>query len=1085
MKVKHTLLNKTAGIFKTIPALTGNVKLVFKDSDNAKFAQLINNHNYTTLKYSESLPYSSNVATFLKTLAKPYYCKHYDINADSANALKTTYPQQYDYTYQWGARFGVRKDKHRFFAPLWITDKHMPKYFVIMAAKHTGDEVVANKAQTFKIIKTFDLENGLFAKIYDSICKSTQFTNAPMHFNEDYVTCTGINIDTGITTQAKFNAINLAQTEHSLMESESLLTAIFRNNRLILNNLLNLEFEFELEDHADYDIIGMYADDAFSKAIQDPTTNLSNDYANFLSVCQTALHTKSNKHSELKTLSTGDTPNLEPYERLLRRFDSNSVKQLFVNVHRRATFEIRKAIAVGDYVKIVENGKEFKVYCSTVRNQDIFFKFSGELETQMSNLQDAIDRLDTTNIYKLKYAKRVLTIEAINASNDDQVYIDIPDAWFPINVSFRRPSDIKTEYGYELMPLIDKDHAVKIDVKLLQGLKYSEFDVAEFLSKTLKEKYDIENQVLVDNELHLVFRNKLNAEIFEQQFVMSLFDREFVQFKVLSFLDILTFDARTISYSTQNNHQTFKHVSFLKDTFADNERLTEYLKSVKNESPYISEITLSKVDYADNPYARFKEYDISDFALVNKINQNFVKWASISGFNCYGEPMSANVSLAYNQANLGPVFDANVNHDIHTLQYDYFLMNTKNLDDTNNYLAEVITGAPTLRNFTFKHSTIIHGAFEVSRKFDNLAVIDVKAGIAGKAFCIFKGVEYEFSDFYKGYKFGIVHTVHDEFKIVEHVNRHEKLIIIEIQHPVATYTLNGYQTLEPVTNLYRFAYYANFVDLITGETQDFSKMSFTQFVDYVNSKDNIETKVVKPKNILVNTYLTVEEDGLSHKFAQSNQIVTYLLQRYSLNCTPQVYELVTTYDYEDLKNVVLPPHRTPVYDYGIFKIGDANTLSTDDNPNDIQSKHYLAGEVVYDLIEFNANTNTVINRFYTHKTQYEQIGYVLANISSVVSVLRNIDLSNIERKFVAVDSVELDAKQMLLDKISQKYNGRYRPDSLPHFADYVLSCYKYEIKIYDDEGKLLDTQHFDTDSKMISQFKFDQVRTVVAKLEFE
>lgn len=839
-------IDNTVSIFKTNPRLTGNVKLVVKDNNSIVLTQLNEaSKEQSQLPYSSTLNYATNVSTFLTSYVKGDKFLADNFNISDKNVLRTKVTEQYDLQYQYGAKYGTNHGKHRFFAPLWISDKSCPRYFVIVGRqKQTsklGIKTGLHETMKMDILKTFDIQNGVIGKIYNNIISFEGFRNEPLTFNvNNNAVIYGIDITKKMQTSASVSVKQLRETEYMLLEADNYITNSFKENNMIVQNLLNFEFEFDIPTGSGlYEIAGYYVDDINNipidtDFIQDNyVSNNSGIIANTMTVTK-KLNDK--KHVEFSQFNPAEVYPLS-YDMLIRKFTSPTVS--FVNVvqNRFTQFEVRRSIAVGDYVSIIEGNNEYKCICDWERNSGDFFKYSDDIPTQMENLNDALQRLNTRFLYKSKFDKfrQIITIECMNYKQADnlEIFIDSPDALYPLLFASTLVNNNQQKYRYEFSSFSTLTNTLQISniSTSLSGIDINEIAYVILKISGNEQKLHIKN-ILYDydeNRVIVIFAEDFSlGENLNENIIMSLYSTKHIEVTQLQFYDIYHFDYTMASFSVPSKHNVNFNLIQLQTAY------TDVVDSVKNQfptgsdAPFISKVQPNALEFSTNPYDLFKEYDQQSLSLFNKINIASNKWGSSKGLNCYNLPISANVSMAYNQANLSPVLDSTHYHNIQSLQYDYFVIgkipsDPEIMDYANKDLTpDDLKGPDVMQYFTHNVDKIINEV-RFKNSMHNYTRTFRKKAFNDKVFAIFKGVEYELPAIFADYKFTVVHIASSNALtpiVSEVINRIEKTFVISIEFPITDTILTGVENepdlfLSPNLKMHRYIYYTNINDVNT------------------------------------------------------------------------------------------------------------------------------------------------------------------------------------------------------------------------------------------------------------------------------
>lgn len=1057
--MRNYLLNDTCALFKTNPRLTGNVKIVVEDSKSFYLTQLDFENNY--IKYSLQNDFAQNVSSFLRNYVKDKYAIHnYDLSTN--NNLKTDYLEQYDLMYQYGAKYSKYANKLRFFAPLMFSKSKLPKFFVI-AAKRKKSFTQSNlyDSMKFEIVKTFDLSNGYFKNIIESITSNAMYTDENMQYNGSVLVANGINIANGLMSTAKYNISKMQFDEYSITETNNVITNIFKNNNLIVSNIINFEYEFDIEDAGLYDIVGFYTNDINHTDITVDNTAATIYSANKALIDNTMTLVKSyNADTKVYDLQQFDvTKDYEStYYKLLRKVVSPNATLVNQKSNSFFTALVLKSIAIGDSITIIENGVEHKIYCDELRNDSKFFKYSASIFEQIENVKDCISRLATESVYKLTFnADNLLNIEMLTDS-DIACTIDIPDAWSAINYKQKVESLQATNTRYSFIDAINIDDTIAINNVsfILSGINYNDIKYCTVKINNVDKQLTLKSFYVnnVTNTMYISFNETIEFDdSLQQNILIALYDIEHLQVCQMQFYDVANFDIDFLTNSVSNKHNIINNIQLFKQY--NPAYLTEYnnllsIYATVDDNPYVKNITANAIEYSTNEFDRLKEYDVASYALFNRINQGINKWSSIGGLNAYNKPVSMNMSIAYNQANLSPVFESTDYHNVHSLAFDYFLIGVlpKNIDDNDyaEYTAETIESlydlnAPGALKRFFEHkiqyqlNDIVY--YDVIKNYSTITKQD------NVAKTIFKGVEYVFSSEYDNWSFTVVHvnmSSPDIFKVI--VNNDDKAIIVAICKNIDSNILTkNYDTNELIVK--RFMYYMNFADNINGTLNDrFYDIAFNAFCKYLTTNDYYMHYTL-PSNIILNVSLAANANSMSFDIVQTD-VNTYVVQKYALKLRPTVYTVLKAFSIDETEKIILTNAYENIKDYGIFKVGNATTLTTDDINSNTTPIHFLAGETVYDFIELNPIQQTKLHRFYSQKSNSVVNSQALIyNMSNCFSLLTVLNLSSIKIAAINTDTVTINVFESLKAKLAFEYPAA---TNIEQFANMLLSLYTVTLE---------------------------------------
>ncbi|WNN12316.1 hypothetical protein MA9V2_067 [Chryseobacterium phage MA9V-2] len=859
-------IDETCAVFKTNPRLTGNVKLVVKSNSNIVLTQLNDaNKESAQLPYSSTLNYATNIATFLQSYVKgnKFQADGFDLN--SANVLHSKTYEQFDQQYQYGAKYSLHHGKHRFFAPLWITDKKMPKFFVIVArpklATNYGKRASLYDSMQWQVVKTYDLANGVVGKIYNNITSFEMFRNEPMTFNVQNATVYGISISKKLQTVATISTKQLQETEYTLLEADNYLTNVFRDSGMVIQNLINFEYEFELPNNSMYEVAGYYVDDINNINIDDDFVQsvYANNNISVLrnSMTLTKRYNEVSKAYELEQFDQGKTYPTS-YETLMRKFVTPTVRLTPRILNRFTQFEVRRSVAIGDYLAIVECDRVTTIYCDLVRNDSAFFKFSDDITKQMENLNDALQRADTKYLYVAEYnaKQQQITLECRNweAADAIQLYVDAPDAFWPLIKASTLVANHAQKYRYEFSAFSTfKNTLVISNVSTsLAGIDIGKVDFVTLSIDGGEPKRTHIKNVLYDydnNQVFLIFTDDFDFDqkTLATKIILALYDVRNIEIAQMQFYDIVYFDYMMSAYDVKSKHNIQFNLIQLQTQYPEIVDAVYAQFPEGSDLPFIKNVTPGAIEYSGNPYDLFKEYDQQTLALFNKVNIATNRWVSSKGLNCYNLPMVANTSLAYNQANISPVLDSDKFHDIHSLQYEYFVIGKKPSDPemldfaTDDLTLAMLHENNAIRKYFEHQTTKVIAEIKFANSLPNYTETFTKPKVKDKCFAIFKGVEYELPYIYRGYKFTVVHIANSNYltpKITEVINKQDKSYIIAIEFPIVDSILTGVEWspvifADPDLKMHRYIYYTNINEVNTAANLEGSGITADVKIDSV------------------------------------------------------------------------------------------------------------------------------------------------------------------------------------------------------------------------------------------------------------
>lgn len=268
-------------LMRANPLLTGNVKLTV-DSKGSLFLNTLDaNDDLTSAKYknfsvSKNSSYAADLKKFLDD-GKIEPEVFYYVKKQEYNYTKTDFSEQVDDFYQYGVSQCASKyydEEFQFFAPLRLT-KNIPEFFAIFRVEHplskssymggSSFDVLKELIDNAEIIKTFDLREGTGIGDYlRTITNNARFTNDPLRVsynNETPSAWSGIAYDEGQYSERSEFIRDKFFIDEPIKEFEKFMTEGFKRNKIVVGDIINLEFLFDDNDSKEYSInryFGLY-----------------------------------------------------------------------------------------------------------------------------------------------------------------------------------------------------------------------------------------------------------------------------------------------------------------------------------------------------------------------------------------------------------------------------------------------------------------------------------------------------------------------------------------------------------------------------------------------------------------------------------------------------------------------------------------------------------------------------------------------------------------------------------------------------------------------------------------------------------
>lgn len=262
------------------PKLSTNVKVmtngnwVMLESFNA--CKEISNSKFKNVNVPHNSEYNTDISKFwYNTNASHAYAvlQEYD-----NTTVKESYDQEYETFYWSGCEYidSLEYDEsYGILAPLWLDDV-LPEKFVVFRIsdpsywnfiKQTGKprelDFITDILDKCEIIKTFDLtENSKIGSYIRRYYNQPDFPESPIKLDENYISFNGISYDTGNFASVKEHYEDrFWKHDDGVLEFDEYITSGFERNKIIVANIMNLEFLFDDPKAREYEFaryFGLY-----------------------------------------------------------------------------------------------------------------------------------------------------------------------------------------------------------------------------------------------------------------------------------------------------------------------------------------------------------------------------------------------------------------------------------------------------------------------------------------------------------------------------------------------------------------------------------------------------------------------------------------------------------------------------------------------------------------------------------------------------------------------------------------------------------------------------------------------------------
>lgn len=292
----EAILDKASySLVRTNPKLTGNVKLLTNGIDLYLESFSANNElsstKFKSFKLDGALTYDQDVFNFFRRGSFPSELAYEVFQEFKDTSVLSSYENQYEMFYSAGARSlasEVYTEDIGMLAPIWLNEQ-IPNYFVVFRidnpasvnnskSKFPSDgEELAQSSKKFKefvlqnctAIQTFDLREtskiGSYIRRYRN---QEAFPKSPLtvSWNKDEpIQWNGISYSKGgFTSAGNFSYDSLIAKDSTILQNEYFFTKGFQRNKVLLANLINLEFLFSDKTANEYSInryFGLYVNE--------------------------------------------------------------------------------------------------------------------------------------------------------------------------------------------------------------------------------------------------------------------------------------------------------------------------------------------------------------------------------------------------------------------------------------------------------------------------------------------------------------------------------------------------------------------------------------------------------------------------------------------------------------------------------------------------------------------------------------------------------------------------------------------------------------------------------------------------------
>lgn len=253
-------------LLRTNPKYSGNIKLVVDEKNNLfldtfKVSDILSNKKYRKQKVSGNSVFSGDLRTVFSSLPSGEIFRLSDEDILDVALPKTSYSEQYDTTYDYGARMlndELYDEDYSILAPLWVNTR-IPDHFVLFKLNgpynkesYSGeslDNLAVKYITDGTLLKSWSLkDNSPLGTYLNNHLTELVNVEAPVNLSlndEDPNTWTGIAIDRGIITPRSEIPYFFEKITSNFTETNAFVSQGFERLNLICPNLINMEFVFD------------------------------------------------------------------------------------------------------------------------------------------------------------------------------------------------------------------------------------------------------------------------------------------------------------------------------------------------------------------------------------------------------------------------------------------------------------------------------------------------------------------------------------------------------------------------------------------------------------------------------------------------------------------------------------------------------------------------------------------------------------------------------------------------------------------------------------------------------------------------
>ena len=282
----YNLDNLSRPLLRTNPRLSTNAKIVANISDQIFIESIDATKELASVEYKKwelnpNGDWSRDLYKFYKNNYTPSDIIYATRSDYSDFTVQDSFENQIEEVYHYGTTYNYSKlhpEDFRILAPIWL-DKDIPNKFVIFRVSNPVGSLDFDDRSNFdniqdllknsEIVQTYDLtDDSALGSYIRKHVNSESFPKSPVQFNfarGEKSSFRGIDLKKGgFASKGEYLHKDFVRADNPLIASNAIITDGFVRNDLACANLINLEFLFNDNTAADYDVnryFGLYVND--------------------------------------------------------------------------------------------------------------------------------------------------------------------------------------------------------------------------------------------------------------------------------------------------------------------------------------------------------------------------------------------------------------------------------------------------------------------------------------------------------------------------------------------------------------------------------------------------------------------------------------------------------------------------------------------------------------------------------------------------------------------------------------------------------------------------------------------------------